>query len=40
VAANQLQVDNIDDVCLITNDWEAEWKIPSEQMGHPEDEEE
>jgi hypothetical protein len=31
---------NINDVCLITNDWEAEWKIPSEQMGNPKDEEE
>jgi len=23
-----------DDVFLINDDWEDEWKIPSEQMGH------
>jgi hypothetical protein len=25
---------------LISNDWEDEWKIPAEQMGHMEEEEE
>jgi ubiquinone biosynthesis protein Coq4 len=29
-----------EDVCLIANDWEDEWKTPIEQMGHPKEEEE
>ena len=28
----------IDYVFLISNDWEAEWKIPLEQIGHPKEE--
>jgi hypothetical protein len=30
----------VDDVCLISNDWEEEWKVPGEQMEHPDEEEE
>jgi len=29
-----------DDVCLITNDWEDEWKILGEQTKHSNEEEE
>ena len=30
----------IDDVFLIFNDWEYEWKVPAEQMDHSKEEEE
>jgi hypothetical protein len=28
-----------EDVCLISNDWDKEWKIPTEEMGQPNEEE-
>jgi hypothetical protein len=30
----------IENVCLITNDWEEEWKVLGEKTEHPDDEEE
>jgi hypothetical protein len=30
----------MDDVCLIANDWEDDWKVPGEQTKHPDEEEE
>jgi hypothetical protein len=29
-----------DNVCLIANDWDEEWKLPTEEMGNPDEEEE
>jgi hypothetical protein len=29
-----------EDVCLIVNDWEEEWKIPTQKIGKSEEEEE
>jgi hypothetical protein len=29
-----------EDVCLISNDWDEEWKLPPEETKHPDEEEE
>jgi hypothetical protein len=28
-----------EDVCLITDDWDEEWKLPAKEMGHLDEEE-